>query len=248
MQAAARRGAAAAAAAAASFHSTAAALSKSTPRIRFNVREKRTDAKNALKNILLNGGPSQQANGEIRCATMHRKLQERSSKQTRQQKAGGKSKVRSGPGSNPYSKGRGGIDWRNFDGDDSSDSPYGSVGGKTSFTWYWPGEEDDDDLPNGFQWREEPRPNKSREKVWNESDVDEEEAPRRDDMKSHRISLGLPALGPLKLDHIKSAFRASALKWHPDKHQGSSQAEAEDKFRRCVEAYNALSGAFKRSS
>ncbi|VAH00521.1 uncharacterized protein [Triticum aestivum] len=234
MQAAARRGvaAAAAASASASFHSTAAALSKSTPRIRFNVREKRTDAKNALKNVLLNGGPSQ----------------ERCNKQTRQQKAGGKSKVRSGPGSNPYSKGRGGIDWRNFDGDDSSDSPYGSFGGKTSFTWYWPGEEDDDDLPNGFQWREEPRPNKSREKVWNESDVDEEEAPRRDDLKSHRISLGLPVLGPLKLDHIKSAFRASALKWHPDKHQGSSQAEAEDKFRRCVEAYNALSGAFKRSS
>lgn len=99
----------------------------------------------------------------------------------------------------------GGIDWRNFDDDDSSDSPYGSFGGKTSFTWYWPGEEDDDDLPNGFQWRDEPRPNKSREKVWNESDVDEEEAPRRDDLKSHRISLGLPALGPLKLDHIKSA-------------------------------------------
>jgi hypothetical protein len=29
------------------------------PHIRFNVREKRTDAKNALKNILLNGGPFQ---------------------------------------------------------------------------------------------------------------------------------------------------------------------------------------------
>lgn len=29
------------------------------PRIRFKVREKRTDAKNALKNILLNGGLSQ---------------------------------------------------------------------------------------------------------------------------------------------------------------------------------------------
>lgn len=224
---------ASAASASASFHSTAAALSRSTPRIRFNVREKRTDAKNALKNILLNGGP----------------CQERSSKQTRQQKAGGKSKVRSGSGSNPYSKGRGGIDWRNFDDDDCSDSPYGSFGGsgKTSFTWYWPGEEDDD-LPNGFQWRDEPRPNKSREKVWNESDVDEEEAPRHDDLKSHRISLGLPALGPLKLDHIKSAFRASALKWHPDKHQGSSQAEAGENFRRCVEAYNALSGAFKPSS
>ncbi|XP_047045039.1 uncharacterized protein LOC124649451 [Lolium rigidum] len=235
MQAASRRGAAAAAAAAAAgFHSTAAAaLSKSTPHIRFNVREKRTDAKNALKNILLNGGP----------------FQERGNKQTRQQKSGGKSKARSGPGINPHSKGRRGIDWRNFDDDDCSDSPSGSFGGKASFTWYWPGEDDDlGSTPSGFQWRDEPRSTKSRERVWNESDVDEEEQPCRDDLKSHRLSLGLPASGPLKLDHIKSAFRASALKWHPDKHQGSSQPEAEEKFRHCVEAYNALAGAFKPSS
>ncbi|GJM94294.1 hypothetical protein PR202_ga10930 [Eleusine coracana subsp. coracana] len=52
----ARRGAAKLAAA---FHSSAAALSNSTPRIRFAVREKRADAKSALKNILLNGGPYQ---------------------------------------------------------------------------------------------------------------------------------------------------------------------------------------------
>uniref|UniRef100_A0ACD5U049 Uncharacterized protein n=1 Tax=Avena sativa TaxID=4498 RepID=A0ACD5U049_AVESA len=231
MQAAARRGAAAAAA---SFHSTAAAaLSKSTPRIRFNVREKRADAKSALKNILLNGGS----------------FQERSNKQTRQQKAGGNSKVSSGPGNSPHSKGRRVPDWRNFDDDDSSDSPYGSFGGKASFTWYWPG--DDDELgstPSGFQWREEPRSTKSRERIWNESDVDEEDESCRDDLKSHRTSLGLPASGPLKLDHIKSAFRASALKWHPDKHQGSSQTDAEEKFRRCVEAYNTLAGAFKSTA
>ncbi|KAE8802046.1 dnaj domain containing protein [Hordeum vulgare] len=91
MQAAARRAAAAAASASAGFHSTAAVLSKSTPRIRFNVREKRADAKSALKNILLNGGP----------------CQERSNKQQmRQHKVGGRSKVRPGSGNNPYSKDR----------------------------------------------------------------------------------------------------------------------------------------------
>lgn len=203
------------------------------PHIRFNVREKRSDAKSALKKILLNGGP----------------CQERSNKQTRQHKGGGKSKVRSGFGNSPNSKSNRWQDWRNFDEDDCTDTPSGSYGGKTSFTWYWP-VENDDDLGNssGFQWREEPRSNKSRERVWNESDVDEEEEPCRDDLKSYRITLGLPALGPLKLDHVKSAFRTSALKWHPDKHQGSSQPQAEDKFRRCVEAYNALAGAFKSSS
>jgi hypothetical protein len=100
----------------------------------------------------------------------------------------------------------GGIDWRNFDDDDCSDSPSGSFGGKASFTWYWPGEDDDlGSTPSGFQWRDESQSTKSRGRVWNESDVDEEEEACRDDLKSHRISLGLPASGPLKLDHIKSA-------------------------------------------
>uniref|UniRef100_A0ACD5TYW5 Uncharacterized protein n=1 Tax=Avena sativa TaxID=4498 RepID=A0ACD5TYW5_AVESA len=197
-------------------------------------------------------------------ATPRKHALERSSKQTRQQKAGARPKVRPGPGNSPHSKGRlsvysgdnkctilfyiGVPDWRNFDEDDSNDSPYGSFGGRASFTWYWPGEDDDlGSTPSGFQWRDEPRSTKSRGRVWNESDVDEEDESCRDDLKTHRISLGLPASGPLKLDHIKSAFRASALKWHPDKHQGSSQPEAEEKFRRCVEAYNTLAGAFKSS-
>ncbi|KAL6865141.1 hypothetical protein ACP4OV_016292 [Aristida adscensionis] len=231
----------AAAAWAAAFHSSAAALSKSTsyeailgqPRIRFAVREKRGDAKSALKNILLNGSP----------------YQESSNKQMRKQKVGGKSKAqRSCAGKNRHSKNKCGQNWRNFDEDDCTDTPYGAFGGKKSFTWYWPGEDDGlGSSPSGFQWREESQSTKSREKFWNESDVDEEEELSHDNLLSHRISLGLPLLGPLKLDHIKSAFRASALKWHPDKHQGPSQAEAEEKFKRCVEAYNALAGAFKSS-
>ncbi|KAL0343128.1 UNVERIFIED_CONTAM: hypothetical protein Sangu_1200200 [Sesamum angustifolium] len=35
--------------------------------------------------------------------------------------------------------------------------------------------------------------------------------------------LGLPTAGPLKIEDVKAAFRLSALKWHPDKHQGSSR-------------------------
>ncbi|XP_062181516.1 uncharacterized protein LOC133885784 [Phragmites australis] len=219
---------------AAAFHSSAAALSKSTPHIRFAVREKRADAKSALKNLLLNGSP----------------YQESSNKQMRKQKVGGKSKAqRSCPGKSQHSKNKGVQNWRNFDKDDCTDTPYGTFGGKRSFTWYWPGEDDGlGSSPNGFQWRDESQSTKSREKFWNESDVDEEEELVHDSLQSHRISLGLPRLGPLKLDHIKSAFRASALKWHPDKHQGPSQAEAEEKFKRCVEAYSALAGAFKSSS
>ncbi|PHU00506.1 hypothetical protein BC332_30293 [Capsicum chinense] len=40
---------------------------------------------------------------------------------------------------------------------------------------------------------------------------------------SERTILGLPPRGPLKIEEVKNAFRLSALKWHPDKHQGPSQ-------------------------
>ncbi|PWZ19088.1 hypothetical protein Zm00014a_015102 [Zea mays] len=196
-------------------------------------------------------------------------LQESSNKQMRKQKGGTGSKAqRSAPGKNPCGKNKrfvvvvylddknctlmfnlGGHYWKSFDDDDEcAHTPYGTYGGKKSFTWYWPGEDDGlGSNPSGFQWREESQSAKSKEKFWNESDVDEDEGSSRDDLRSYRISLGLPVLGPLKLDHIKAAFRASALKWHPDKHQGPSQAEAEEKFRRCVEAYNALTRAFRSS-
>ncbi|KAJ8551637.1 hypothetical protein K7X08_021652 [Anisodus acutangulus] len=57
---------------------------------------------------------------------------------------------------------------------------------------------------------------------------------------SERAILGLPPRGPLKIEDVKNAFRLSALKWHPDKHQGPSQAAAEEKFKSCVTAYKSL--------
>ncbi|KAL1293274.1 uncharacterized protein LOC107618551 isoform X4 [Arachis ipaensis] len=60
---------------------------------------------------------------------------------------------------------------------------------------------------------------------------------------SDRTILGLPATGPLKIEDVKNAFRLSALKWHPDKHQGPSQAMAEEKFKLCVNAYKSLCNA-----
>ncbi|CAH9071136.1 unnamed protein product [Cuscuta epithymum] len=60
---------------------------------------------------------------------------------------------------------------------------------------------------------------------------------------SERSILGLPVRGPLKIEDVKNAFRLSALKWHPDKHQGPSQAAAEEKFKCCVTAYKSLCDA-----
>ncbi|KAG2575892.1 uncharacterized protein LOC120642193 isoform X1 [Panicum virgatum] len=62
---------------------------------------------------------------------------------------------------------------------------------------------------------------------------------------AHRVILGLPPCGPLTLEDVKTAFRASALRWHPDRHPGSSQAVAEEKFKLCVNAYNSLCSVLK---
>ncbi|XP_031274533.1 uncharacterized protein LOC116132991 [Pistacia vera] len=60
------------------------------------------------------------------------------------------------------------------------------------------------------------------------------------DMASDRQALGLSAYGPLKLEEVKTAYRVCALKWHPDRHQGSSKVVAEEKFKLCSRAYQSL--------
>ncbi|MFC1675576.1 molecular chaperone DnaJ [Planctomycetota bacterium] len=45
-------------------------------------------------------------------------------------------------------------------------------------------------------------------------------------------------------DDIKRAYRRMAMKYHPDKNQGNK--DAEDKFKKCAEAYEVLSDAEKR--
>ncbi|KAL8456365.1 hypothetical protein ACS0TY_034541 [Phlomoides rotata] len=61
-----------------------------------------------------------------------------------------------------------------------------------------------------------------------------------DTMSSDRLALGLSSSGPLNLEDVKNAYRECALKWHPDRHQGSSKAVAEEKFKVCSAAYQSL--------
>ena len=69
----------------------------------------------------------------------------------------------------------------------------------------------------------------------------ESECPRsRSNLVSDRLALGLKASGPLKLEDVKIAYRACALKWHPDRHQGASKVMAEEKFKHCSAAYQSL--------
>ncbi|XP_021770365.1 uncharacterized protein LOC110734508 [Chenopodium quinoa] len=67
-----------------------------------------------------------------------------------------------------------------------------------------------------------------------------EDDTKSSDLASERIALGLSASGPLKLDDVKNAYRSCALKWHPDRHLGTSKAAAEEKFKLCTSAYQSL--------
>ncbi|CAA2954573.1 Hypothetical predicted protein [Olea europaea subsp. europaea] len=73
-----------------------------------------------------------------------------------------------------------------------------------------------------------------------ESDSSTESERSEANMTSDRLALGLNASGPLNLDDVKNAYRACALKWHPDRHQGSSKVVAEEKFKICSAAYQSL--------
>ncbi|CAK8571244.1 unnamed protein product [Lathyrus sativus] len=72
------------------------------------------------------------------------------------------------------------------------------------------------------------------------SESESESDSLRSNLVSDRLALGLRASGPLKLEDVKIAYRACALKWHPDRHQGSSKVIAEEKFKHCSAAYQSL--------
>ncbi|KAI7729459.1 hypothetical protein M8C21_020366 [Ambrosia artemisiifolia] len=89
-----------------------------------------------------------------------------------------------------------------------------------------------------------------------EDDEDDDESESvKPELRKDRIALGLSCSGPLSLEDVKNAYRACALKWHPDRHNGSSKvtfkyglswvgldwlAVAEEKFKVCSAAYQSL--------
>ncbi|TYG46492.1 hypothetical protein ES288_D11G259900v1 [Gossypium darwinii] len=116
--------------------------------------------------------------------------------------------------------------------------------GNKWYTWSSGGDKSFKNPESGFEWREKSGWTNQRTKEWeNTSDSEseyEEEKSYDVGSCSDREILGLPRAGSIKIEDVKNAFRVSALKWHPDKHQGPSQEMAEEKFKMCVEAYKSL--------
>ncbi|KAF2284328.1 hypothetical protein GH714_020534 [Hevea brasiliensis] len=115
--------------------------------------------------------------------------------------------------------------------------------GKRWYTWYF-NESSYRGSTFGFDWREHPYWTNHRDKDWDARSETESVNESCSVGSFHdRTILGLPPSGPLRIEDVKDAFRMSALKWHPDKHQGPSQAMAEEKFKLCVNAYKSLCDA-----
>ncbi|GAB2294604.1 hypothetical protein Dimus_028803 [Dionaea muscipula] len=93
----------------------------------------------------------------------------------------------------------------------------------------------------GFDWRRASTHTSREYEEWEcDSETESDDEASHAGCHSDRRTLGLPPNGPLKIEDVKNAYRLSALKWHPDKHQGPSQAAAEEKFKQCVDAYKSL--------
>ncbi|CAN6168032.1 unnamed protein product [Urochloa humidicola] len=101
-------------------------------------------------------------------------------------------------------------------------------------THYWSFSFDDS------QWRNSRRARSEKYRNWSSETDDEDEVSTPSEVYLARQALGLSTSGPLKLEDVKSAYRACALRWHPDRHNGSSKATAEEKFKHCSAAYQTL--------
>jgi hypothetical protein len=124
-----------------------------------------------------------------------------------------------------------------------------AFGGNRGFSFSFTHEEDE---PR-WQHHRSSRFSKSSKRSWrsryDEEDEDEEDgytstessdSESEPNQASHRQALGLSPSGPLNLKDVKHAYRICALKWHPDRHQGSTKEAAEAKFKLCSVAYQSL--------
>ncbi|XP_011625926.1 uncharacterized protein LOC18441240 [Amborella trichopoda] len=219
------------------FHATSASLAKwkskwsfteekstqpsSKDYIRYQIRQKRSDAKKALRDLLFKGTSSKLQNGNLWGGADICKGPRISNKQTQSKKsARGKFQHSSKHAQKNKQKQR--VADFTEESDERAEPNFHATFGGRCFTWSFKAWQESrfQDSTWGFEWRD---PNWSRNTRRFVEDSDSDEDSCVVGSYSDRITLGLPSSGPLKIEDVKNAFRASALKWHPDKHQGPSQ-------------------------
>ncbi|XP_004502898.1 uncharacterized protein [Cicer arietinum] len=214
--------------------------------IKFVTRQKRADAKKALKHLLYNSGSSKFS---FEDKETKRKHDGNSGDRSNSYSNNGQPKSGQRFGGKPQKKTTRKIRRESFceDVDGHPEQIFQATFGNRWYTWSFSNMRgsSSEQSTYGFEWRE----NASRTNKWKTASDDENDDNDKDDnsccvgSSSDRTILGLPPTGPLKIEDVKNAFRLSALKWHPDKHQGPSQAIAEEKFKLCLNAYKTLCSA-----
>lgn len=242
------------------FHATSLSFARgnsklddSEPHIRFSVREKRPNTSRSLKNVLLNKNSKDEGSARHGEGIGSRRKDSPHSHSKNSNRS--KSHTSSYSGRGKHNTGKRWRSKKHFSDEDDYEWPKktftATIDGQKCYTWSFGSWNNFQGSTSDYKWGDrgdDAKREKAKKRVWNESDVEDEEAEEADidiGSDSHRVALGLPLTGPLKLDDVKSAFRASALKWHPDKHHGPSQAIAEERFKLCVNAYNSLCNALK---
>ncbi|CAJ2641587.1 unnamed protein product [Trifolium pratense] len=214
--------------------------------IKFVTRQKRADAKKALKSLLYNGGASRFSFADKETKW---KLDGNSDGRSNSSSNKGQPKPDRRFGGKPPKKTKKKIKRESFyeDTDDEPEEVFHATFGNKHYTWSFKKGTFSEHSTYGFEWRE--HTNRTNTNKWKTAsddesdDNDEDYASCRVGSISDRTILGLPPTGPLKIEDVKIAYRSSALKWHPDKHQGPSQAMAEEKFKLCANAYKTLCNA-----
>ncbi|KAG6717151.1 hypothetical protein I3842_04G083100 [Carya illinoinensis] len=249
----------------ASFHSTPTSCQKwknkwksgingsqepSKSQIRYAVRQRRADTKRALKDLLFKSGSSKVQDEErmlrVQMGTQWFAKQEGHPYSSDKRGRSKSSAHRADKIHNQKLKRK--LRQKRFseDFDEDPEPIFRATFGNRWYTWSFNSRQESSfqNSTSGFEWREPSSWKNSRTRRWEtlgdaESDDDSCSVGSRTD----RTILGLPPTGHLKIEDVKNAFRLSALKWHPDKHQGPSQAIAEEKFKLCASAYRSLCSA-----
>ncbi|TXG60556.1 hypothetical protein EZV62_015129 [Acer yangbiense] len=217
--------------------------------VRYQTRQKRADAKKALKDLLFSSGSSKHSFQPFQNddpiwkfdgtnewgAESDTKGQSKSS--ARQFGKNDRKKMKR--------KNRRENFYEDFD-DRDPEKMFQAKFGKKWYTWSFPSWKGSsfESSPSGFEWQEHSNTTNHKTKDWETvSEAESDDELCAVGSSSDRTILGLPTRGCLTIEAVKNAFRSSALKWHPDKHQGPSQAMAEEKFKLCVNAYKSLCDA-----
>ncbi|XP_047944312.1 uncharacterized protein LOC125190932 isoform X1 [Salvia hispanica] len=130
------------------------------------------------------------------------------------------------------------------DGDNYHDMFRSMFGGNRSFYWSFTIDDDEPHFGRSSNYSGKYRTSSGRAyqfgDEYEEYYTSQEYERPVDGLRTDRLALGLSPSGPINIDDVKSAYRACALKWHPDRHQGSSKVVAEEKFKVCSAAYQSL--------